>query len=475
MGTSPRSADEAASWGGAPEMSAWEGLMWRAERDARTRSTGILLELLDREPDWERLVAAFERTSQRIPRLRDHVVEPPVPMVQPAWSPDPGFTVRDHLRRVQLGPDAGIRELLAQCETEWDVQLDRARPPWEAILFGGLRDGGAALAFRFHHSLSDGMGLVQLLELAHEGDRDQGSSAPPSSPPLTGAGMLVEATLTAADPGTVLRAARTALDRSLRALRDPLRTVADATGYVASLSRLLAPAQAHRSPLLAVRSHGTRLLVVNVALRDLKSAGAAAGGSVNDAFLAAVLGGIRRYHDRKGVPVDDVVVGMPVSLRNEDDPLGGNRFAGIRFPGPAGELDPARRIHAIREHVLAARDEPAIGFLDFLSPVLTKLPTRAIIELSAGLTTSSDVQVSNIRGITRPVQLAGAQVTGMYPLGPRPGVAAMIAMITYNGMCCLGLNVDPGTFDDIEALQQSIDEGFAEVLALAAHGPEGRA
>ena len=61
--------DEA--WGGPADMSAWEALMWRAEADPRTRSTGMLLEILDSEPDWDRLVAAHDRVSQRIPRLRE--------------------------------------------------------------------------------------------------------------------------------------------------------------------------------------------------------------------------------------------------------------------------------------------------------------------------------------------------------------------------------------------------------------------
>jgi hypothetical protein len=43
--------NDALIWGGAQDMSAWEALMWRSESDPRTRSTGILLEILDGEPD----------------------------------------------------------------------------------------------------------------------------------------------------------------------------------------------------------------------------------------------------------------------------------------------------------------------------------------------------------------------------------------------------------------------------------------
>ena len=84
-------ADALASWGGGQDLSAWEALMWRTGGDHRTRSTGVIVELLDQEPDWERLVAAHDRFTQHVPRLRERVVEPALPVVPPAWSPDPHF------------------------------------------------------------------------------------------------------------------------------------------------------------------------------------------------------------------------------------------------------------------------------------------------------------------------------------------------------------------------------------------------
>jgi hypothetical protein len=43
-----------------------------------------------------------------------------------------------------------------------------------------------------------------------------------------------------------------------------------------------------------------------VQVTDLKRVGKAAGGSLNDAFVAAVLGGFRLYHE---------VLGSPIALR----------------------------------------------------------------------------------------------------------------------------------------------------------------
>src|ERR1700761_7988774 len=80
-----------ASWGGGQDLSAWEPLMWRPGGDHRARSTGVIVELLDTEPDWDRLIAAHNRFTQRVPRLRERVVEPAGPLVAPARSPDPHF------------------------------------------------------------------------------------------------------------------------------------------------------------------------------------------------------------------------------------------------------------------------------------------------------------------------------------------------------------------------------------------------
>jgi hypothetical protein len=232
---------------------------------------------------------------------------------------------------------------------------------------------------------------------------------------------------------------------------------------------MMQPPAAPRSPLLRGKGGvGNRLLIVDAALDGLRAAAKEVGASVNDAFLAAVLGGIRRYHEAHGSIVERLPIGMPISLRASDDPLGGNQFAGARFAAPLAEPDPVARMLEIRDFVLTARAEPAVGFVNTISPALTKLPTPLVIELSAKLTAASDLQISNIRGIGHPLYLAGAQIEGTYPLGPRPGVAAMVAMITYNGRCCVGVNADPDVITDPDELAECLEQGFAEVSAVAA-------
>ena len=461
----------AMEWGTASDMSEWEGLMWRLEADPRTRSAGALVEILDSEPDWVRLVAAHERVTAAIPRLRDKVVEPPLPLVPPAFSRDEEFHVGNHLHRMRLATGT-MRELLDFAAGFLDRPFAPGRPPWEAMLVDGLEGGRSAYVLRMHHSLTDGQGLVQLLSMAHSRTREpgwHGEAAPlPPGEHLTPVSLLASrlARKAIGTPGMVLDQAGRSVALAARTVTRPVKVAGDGLRFARSLKRVLAPPPAKRSPLLTGKGSRCGFVALEVALADLKAAGKAGGGSVNDAFLAALLGGFRRYHEHFGTPIDLMPMAIPISLRTADDPAGGNRFAGARFAAPVGEPDPRERIAAIREFVLGARDEPAIAFLDLLAPAMARLPRPLLIGLASNMTSVSDMQASNIPGLGHPVYLAGAEITHTFPFGPRPGVACMVAMLSYNGKCCIGFNFDPDAITDVKIFEHCMQEGIDEVLEL---------
>jgi hypothetical protein len=39
-------------------------------------------------------------------------------------------------------------------------------------------------------------------------------------------------------------------------------------------------------------------------------------------------------------------------------------------------------------------------------------------------------------------------------------VAAMITMVTYDGVCCLGFNIDPDSITDVPVFERCLHEGF---------------
>jgi WS/DGAT/MGAT family acyltransferase len=444
--------------------------MWRTSNDYRARSTGVMIELLDQEPDWDRLVAAHDRLTQRVPRLRERVVEPPLPLVPPAWSPDPHFDLDYHLQRVRLPGDGSMAELHALAAQFAARPFDSERPPWEALLVLGLSDGQAAYLFKPHHSLSDGIGLLQLLDLAHGYSREPGPTDNRQMPEPrrreTPEGLLINriATGTVEAPAGVLREAWSAAGRFAG---DPVGATANAAKFVMSLKRVLSPPDSPHSPAMSGGGPSYRIDTFDVSFDGLKTAAKAADGSLNDAFLAAILGGVRRYHEKLSLTVESMPVAIPVSLRTDADPMGANKFAGARFVAPVGEPDPTVRIAAIHQFVVEARMEPALGFLDILAPVLSRLPAIVLSRLVGEMTGLADLQASNLGAIGRPLYLAGARVTRVYPVGPRPGIPAMLAMLTYEGSCCVTVNFDPEAIADPAAFSACLREGFAEVLALA--------
>jgi WS/DGAT/MGAT family acyltransferase len=470
--STPELAELAGRWGTSAELNALETVMWRAEADPRLRSTITALEILDCVPDWERLRAAHDWGSRMVPRFRQRVVELPVGLGSPRWAVDPEFEIDRHLSRRTLPPPGGLRELLDLAEEIASAPFDRDRPPWEAVLVEGLEGGRAGYVLKMHHSHTDGLGGIQLLSMLHSPQREPLRDKPqPIAPAAEDAGTTE---LLAGQvgrelrrlPSGGLRAASEGLSLGRRALAHPDRAVGEALHYARSFQRVLAPAPCEPSPLLRARSLRWRFEVAEVPLAELRAAAKAAGGSVNDAFLAALLGGFRRYHEHFHVPIDAMPVAIPVSLRTGDHPMGGNRFAGVNFAAPVGEADPRRRIERIRRFVLGARAEPALDALGLIAPALSRLPGPLLARLVGSLTQANDLQASNVPGIARPVYMAGARITHMFPFGPLPGCAAMIALVSHDGTCCIGANLDRAAIADPDLFAACLHEGFAEVLDL---------
>ena len=344
----------------------------------------------------------------------------------------------------------------------------RDRPLWRALLVEGLEGGGAGYVVTTHHSATDGLGAVQLMGLLHSrtAEHDPARPEPPVPPAQSAASPVVllagQVGRTArAVPGEVLRAGA----GMLGALTRPWSAAADVVDTARSLGRAVAPTAAG-SPLLANRTGDWHFEVLDVPLNALKAGAKAAGGSLNDGFLAAVLGGFRRYHQYFGAEPGTLPIGIPISLRTQDDPQGGNRFTGARLIGSLAEPDPAARIAAVREFVLTARAETAVDAVSVLAPALSWLPGPVLAAVSGRMTSANDVQVSNLPGIGHPVFVAGSRITRMYPFGPLPGCAAMITLISHDGTCCIGANLDPGAVTEPRVLVQGLRDGLDEVVGL---------
>src|SRR5215471_3049139 len=257
-------------WGASPRMNPLETAMWRAESaDPRLRVNVSLLELLDPAPDWDRLLAAHEWASRMVPRMRQRVVEPAFALGTPTWVPDPDFDVSQHVRRVRLPAHASMRHLLDLVQEFAAAPFDRDRPLWGALFVEGLTGGRAGYAVKSHHSVTDGLGAVQLMVRLHSRTPEHDPQRPEPPVPAAGNGASRVGLFAGQVAGAVRSAPMAALRQGAElvgALGRPWETVSQVAGRAAGAARFVGQnaGGAHGSELLARRGGGWHFEIVDV-------------------------------------------------------------------------------------------------------------------------------------------------------------------------------------------------------------------
>jgi diacylglycerol O-acyltransferase len=157
---------------------------------------------------------------------------------------------------------------------------------------------------------------------------------------------------------------------------------------------------------------------------------------------------------------------VPVSLRAESDAAGGNRFTGVNLAAPIGTADPVARMQKIRLQMTQRRDEPAMDIIGSIAPVLSVLPGPLLESMTASVV-GSDVQASNVPVYPGDTFLVGSKILRQYGIGPLPGVAMMVVLISRGGYCTITTRYDRAAIRDEALFAQCLLEGFNEILALA--------
>jgi diacylglycerol O-acyltransferase len=478
-----------------------EALLWALGADDPTlRCMMSAIAVLDRTPGVELLASRVERLTRVAPRLRCRVVEGPVAVSTPRWVPDPDFDLAAHLRCVRApraarrarpqgwrpppggrsreGSPAGsaLAAALALAQPFVSDAIDRARPPWQLMLVEDLPGGAAALVMKLHHSLADGTGALGLAAALFASEPGAELGPLPIATPPAPAGpldaVLDDLAVRTRRSGRLLRGALSAIGGDLEAL---LAGSAEAAARRVELARSVAslarPAPTPRSPVLTGRSARHRLASLAVGVEDLRCAGRCAGGTINDAFLAGVLAGLRRYHEAHASRPAALRVAVPVSTRGvESASMSGNAVVPVRIDAPLQQLDPGERIRAVHRLVSGARREPALVLLEPLAATTQLAPLRAAVAASmAGV----DLVASNLVGPETPLYLGDAEVQALVPFGPRAGAALNVTVLSYRGVMGFGLDIDPAAAPDSSDLVDAVAAGLAEVTGGPAAGAPG--
>ncbi|MDH3704959.1 MAG: WS/DGAT domain-containing protein [Acidimicrobiia bacterium] len=427
------------------ELSGTEQLMMSIERDPRFRSAFANLTMLDSRPDMERLRLRLADTAEGFVRLRQIVADD-------HWVEVSDFDIDDHLAVLPLGrkwAPAAVRRKALQLLHE---PFTDEKPPWRFAVIVADDTDRAAMVWKLHHAITDGMGGIKMSASLLDASPDA------SSPLIAVDDISYDHERPDEHDPIGLNPVRLA-GRVVGTARDSV----GAARWMASQA-LLARG---RSPLWSERSLDRAFETLRRPLPRTKSAAANLGVSLNDILVTAATRGATAVHTDAGVKPTRYRMAMPVSTR-QDGSAGGNAFSPTVVELPAGVDHPADfHVVEISRALDAVKSQPALNLLDQMAGLANRLPKVAVGEVLGRQVSTLDFATSNVRAAPFDLYIAGAHVEANYPIGPLMGAAWNLTLMSYSGSLDMGLHVDRGAVGDARGLARAIGRAFDELLAFA--------
>jgi hypothetical protein len=207
-------------------------------------------------------------------------------------------------------------------------------------------------------------------------------------------------------------------------------------------------------------------------VEQLRSIGHAAGGTVNDAALAAVAVGLDRLLAGRGEVPEVLFASVPLALRRRASTRDlGNQTVGMRVPLPLGGGLVARieRIARFtREHRSYRFDPAAVALFGvvwwgFVNPIGAWLASRQRLV---------NLFVTNVPGPPQPLSLLGSEVVEVVPVPPTMGnVPIAVGVFSYAGRLTLSVNADPDAVPDLDVFVEGLEEALGSCAASAEYPP----
>jgi diacylglycerol O-acyltransferase len=402
-----------------------------------------------------------------VPSTYERMVRVPFDYDHPYWVPDPDFDLEFHVRHIALPKPGDWRQLCIQVARLHARELDLDRPLWEMYVVEGLDNvegvpkGSFALVTKMHHAAIDGVSGAELTSVIHDLTPDAEPPPPaevPKAEPLPSPyELMFRASLkNATQPRRFAKFVRRSLPQ-VQGRTFPPRTSAPRTRFGENVT-------AHR----VVEGRSFDLAEV----RRIKSA--VPGATVNDAVLAIVAGGLRRYLDSKGeLPSEPLIVLAPISIRSEEEKGAmGNRVSTMNVPIPTNVGDPLERLRQV--HQATSESKAMAGAIpakvltdlnEFIPFALAGLAfrnaaSRGLVNRAAPII---NTVVTNVPGPQVPLYLAGAEMLKTFGMGPvMDGMGLIHPVFSYNGQIAISVTSCREMMPDPEyyaaCLQDSFDE-----------------
>lgn len=436
------------------------------------------LMLLEEPVDTERVLTVLERrVVDRYPVFRQRPVPSRLPFGLPRWEDDPAFDITRHITRTRLDPPGDDEALQSFVGEQMSMPLPRNRPLWQVHLIDGYGDG-SAVHTRLHHSMADGMALMQVLLSLTDADPDSAADVLLTLAERPDSWVTAAAEVTARLESAVRGSTRLLTPAgAAHAAADGVRLVQQATAVAWKL--LFSPRP--ESPLNGRPCEHKRVLwSAPTPLDPVREAAHATGTTVNDVLVAALSGALARYlTSHHGEPVDLATM-VPVDLRRPGAPLPpslGNRFALTLLSLPAATGTPFGRLAETKRRMdqIKHSPEPVLTFdlirlIGRTGPRLEKPLVDLFANKAVGVTT-------NVAGPPEQRFLAGVRVLGLLGWAPESGDQTLgVCIVTYGGTVRVGFKVDASQVPSPGLLVEGFEDELSALTALvpAAHPDPAR-
>lgn len=399
---------------------------------------------------------------------------------RPYWVDDAEIDIEYHVRHIALPHPGDWRQLMIQVARLHSRPLDMTKPLWEAYIIEGLDNipgipsGSFAMYMKMHHSAIDGEAGAAMLTAIHA--------------------LTPEPDVESQDEARTMIADRdpTPVELYARALANRAQQVFDASKLVAKIGSRVA--DAGRQMIVSGRAlelgkelvaHGGKLAprepnpdtpgrkpqtrfdapisanrvvdAVGFSMTDCqKIRQHVEKTTINDIFMAATSGAVRKYLEAKGeLPDKGLNAMVPMTIRGEhkggDE---GNQIGMTVMPLRSDIADPLERLNAVKRGSGKNKAMNAAIGKDLPAQLIQVLPAGITeLLLTKGMMALANMTVSNVRGPDVPLYMAGAQLVLFLPVSAISNDMGLnVTAFSYNGtlwvcfISCRKMMPDPKLF-----------------------------
>ncbi|MBO0679078.1 wax ester/triacylglycerol synthase family O-acyltransferase [Mycolicibacterium sp. S2-37] len=405
-----------------------------------------------------------------LPELRAKLADSQLNLDHPVWVEDKDLDVTRHIHRIGLPAPGGRQELTDVCAHIASIPLDRSKPLWDMWVIEGLdgdaaEDGGRlALMLKVHHAAVDGVSAANVLNQLCDTKPDA-----PLPDPVEGPG---EGSPLAIAADGLLRFA-TRPWQLTRLIPVTTAMVVETVKRAASGTAMAAPFSAPTTRFNGELTSERTIALAQLDLNDVKKVKNRFDVKVNDVVMALCAGALRDFlSDRDELPDKPLIAVVPSSVHGQTDRPGRNQLSGMFCNLHTDIGDPLERLKA-----LAASNSNAKEHSGSLGPTLLVDLAQSISRgMFSGLlnlmsrtpmpqTAIHNVVISNVAGPTTRLYTGGAEVKGLYPLGPIfHGSGLNITVMSQGDRLNVGIISCPQLVDDLADLADRFEAELEELL-----------